>query len=155
MKHFEEPFTIMAHGAFLGTSSMQAAIKKLEQPLSFNFLDALLTRLWTDVTDQPTLDPIRLDNEESPTIEGLLDAVSAARSLAHKQARKMRIGFQTMCLVKQFMHAQGYKTTTGRPEETSLELMTRVVRGRVSKEVKYLGMMVKYVALIRFSKTAT
>lgn len=145
MKHFEQPFTVFVHDTTLGEASVNAAISKLERPESFTFLDTLLSRLWTDVADQPTLDSVQLD-EESPSIENLLEAISAARIQARRQAQKMRIGFQTMYLVRKFMQTQGYKTTvSGPPEANALELLSRVVRGRVNKEVKYLGMVVKYV----------
>lgn len=145
MKHFEQPFTIFVHDTTLGEASTRSAISKLEQPESFTFLDTLLSRLWTDVADQPTLDSIQLD-EESPSIESLLGAVSSARIQARRQAQKMRIAFQTMYLVRRFMQAQGYKTTvSGPPEVNALELLSRVVRGRVNKEVKYMGMVIKYV----------
>ncbi|TCD68793.1 hypothetical protein EIP91_009807 [Steccherinum ochraceum] len=142
MKHFEEPATVLVHDSLLGTDSHEDAVSVLEQPESFVFLDTVLSRLWTDVADQPTPDQIQLD-EESPSIESLLDAVSAARIQSRHLAQKMRIAFQTMYLVRKYMHSQGYKTTNDRPEENALELMTRVIRGRVNKEVKYLGLMVK------------
>ena len=148
MKHFEEPLTVFLYDSSLGLDSVADAVSELEQPDSFGFLDSLLNRLWIDVSDQATLDSIRLD-EEAPTIESLLEAVSAARTQARRQARNMRVGFQTMYLVRNFMHTHGYKTTTGRPEESALELMTRVVRGRASQDVKYLGLMVKYDTLER------
>lgn len=145
LKHFEEPFTVFVYDSLLGKGSEPQACTLLRQPASFNFLDALLGRLWTGVADQPTLDRIQID-QHSPSVESLLKAVSAARTDARGQAKKMRLGFQVWDVIRKLMQGEGYKTTTGRPEDNGLGFMLRAVRGRLGKDVKYLGLMVKYVA---------
>lgn len=79
------------------------------------------------------------------SVEALLNVVEQARVDFQYKARRMRIGYQMFNTVQAFMRAQGYKThvsTTGK-DVTSLEIMGRVVRGRLSRETKYLSMIVK------------
>ena len=145
MKHFEKPLTLFARDSLLGTKTLTQAAKKLERPESFDFLDSVLTRLWSDYSssENPQID-LKI-NWRSPSVSSLLSGVSSAQSFSRQRARNMRLGFSVMRLVARFMRAQGYRVsgTAERNDVYGLDMICNVARGRFGKDLKYLGLMVK------------
>ncbi|CAL1709689.1 unnamed protein product [Somion occarium] len=143
LKHFDEPFSLFVHDTYLGTRSKKDACGKLQRPESFNFLDSLLTRIWHDCENLPggILKP-EID-WRNPSVSDVLDLVFSAHTESKQRAQRMKLGFQVMLLVQDFMRSEGYKSTSSGKDEDRLEFLTGVVRGRVSKDVRYLGMAVK------------
>ncbi len=143
MKHFQDPFTIFARDTLLGTKTLAQSAKKLERPESFDFLDSLLTRVWSDHSSSET--PLLDLDRRSPSVASLLSCVSSAHSSVQHRTRNMRLGFSVMRVVAKFMRAQGYKVSSsvnGR-DEYGLDMMCNVARGRFGRDLKYLGLMVK------------
>lgn len=153
MKHFEEPLTLFVNDNLLGSSSEVDADKVLEDPYSYNFLDSLLTRIWNDaskssITSEPS-ETTRINIDwRSPTVSNILDSISTARSVSRKRVQNLRIGFQTFRLVQSFIRAQGFSVShsAGSGKEEAMGMMKAVARGRVGKDVRYLGLVVKCVA---------
>lgn len=145
MKHFQEPFTVFVKDALLGTKTLGQAAKILQTPESFDFLDSLLTRLWAvhSSPENPFSD-LKVD-WRSPTVSSLLSCVSLAHTIAQERARNLRLGLSVMRLVTRYMQAQGYRVSgiVDGKDGYGLDIMCNIIRGRYSKDLKYLALMVK------------
>lgn len=145
MKHFQDPLTHFARDALLGTQSLSQSAQKLGQPTSFNFLDSLVTRLWSDHSSPERTLPDAMIDSRSLSISSLLSSVSSAHAAAQQRARNLRLGFSVTRIISRFMMDQGYKvsSTSNGNIGFGLDLMLSAARGRLSKDLKYLGMMVR------------
>lgn len=77
----------------------------------------------------------------------LLAAVDLARREYMRRAEQMRLGYQLLRLVQSFMRGYGYKPSISAvdgTEESTLELMCRVMQGNVSRDIQHLGRMIRY-----------
>ncbi|KAL4253363.1 ORC3 family protein [Abortiporus biennis] len=144
LKHFEEPFTFFLRDILLGTSSENDTIEKLEDPESFNFLDTLLTRVWSDASSQENNEVEAQINWKAPSIPDLLQTVSDAKEESSKRTQKFRLGYQVLTVIQKFMKAEGYRTTSNSEgEQPPMDLMVKVAKGKATSDVRYLALMVK------------
>lgn len=139
MKHFEEPFTVFVLDDYLDPETCQPLLR------------SLMTRLWSEANLE---DPAEQDQVseylqvvdwEKPCSEDLLTAVDGARAEFQYASEQLRLGYCVLRLVHEFMRSCGYRpsiSATGK-DEPLLELLSRLVRGRLARDVKHLGLMVK------------
>jgi origin recognition complex subunit 3 len=149
MKHFQEPLTIFVHNTLLGSLRPDTAAKKLLQPESFAFLDSIVTRVHNPGTVPDVDHATRWLEQDVPA---LLNSIDEARQEFKMRARRVRIAFWLMKLIRDFMLRHGYKSAA--PEGSVPELMIAAVSGKLGKESKYLGTMVKCVPRISFRSSA-
>jgi origin recognition complex subunit 3 len=125
------------------------SLDTLSNPLSFPFLDAILTRL------NSTSDHAETEGTDwsQQTLPRTLTLVDEARSELYHRVRKIRIGFTIIKFVQEFMMQQGYKGSNWdqRPEGTPiLDMMIDVLRGKIGSDVKFLGSMVRYLPFLQW-----
>ncbi|KAI0080397.1 hypothetical protein K474DRAFT_1769394 [Panus rudis PR-1116 ss-1] len=146
LKHFDEPLSIFAQGIQEGTAWYTDLLSRLSEPESFNFLDSLLTRIW-QATQEEGSDTDKLGlpeiNWRQPDPAELLKVVSIAHAASRKRAQRMKFGANVLRIVQTFMRSHGYKSSHSGTDESESEMFARIVRGRASKDAKYLGMAVK------------
>lgn len=130
MKHVDEPLTVFLYDETLGTED---AVSKLQQPTSFPFLEHLFTRLLTSHPESTTL-------WQASELSALLETISEARNEFRTSYKNFKVGFSLIMKVRQFMLEAGYKTADG---DGVLEMMSKGLRGRLSRDWKYLGTMIK------------
>ncbi|PCH37494.1 hypothetical protein WOLCODRAFT_134564 [Wolfiporia cocos MD-104 SS10] len=139
MKHFTEPLTALAHPD-LGTPNEDAARVKLQRADSKPFFDALRARL-THACARPS--DSNFEDDDS------FVAVQAAHDAWRERARKVRVGLAVAQIVRE--HGLGRGNRDGEREEdaTALEFVSRVLRGRSARDVKWLGMVFKKLTGLR------
>jgi len=136
MKHFEEPLSVLAPAESLGLP--RDASKMLLTPDAFPFLDALFTRVHkVDSAEHATL-------WRTATVDSLLSSVETARDTFRMRAKLLRVAFQVVLHVRQFMLGQGYKSAQG--ELTVPDMMSMALRGRLANTYNYLCSMVRCVS---------
>lgn len=133
MKHIDEPLTIFLYDENLGTDSPEDAISKLQRSDSFTFLEYVLTRLLTSCPDSVTL-------WKKGEISAVLETISEARKDFSVSYKNFKVGFSLVMKVRTFMLDVGYKTADG---DGVLEMMSKGLRGRLSRDWRYLGTMIK------------
>ena len=113
------------------------------------FFDTLLSELAPNTyeADDESLSPDELAEVwKDASIEGLVKTVDDAREAFYRRATDMRIAYQVFTRVRQTLVEQGIKVTMpGVREETRLEFMSKVARGRTTRDVGHLVMIVKCV----------
>lgn len=124
------------------------SLDTLSNPLSFPFLDAILTRL------NSTSNPAETEGTDwsQQTLRRILALVDEARAEFYHRARRIRIGFTIIKFVQEFMMQQGYKGLNWEqhPEGTPiLDMMVDVLRGKIGSDVKFLGSMVRYLPFLQ------
>lgn len=153
MKHFEQPLTAFAHGMGSESESRQEA-GMVNGPSMCSLREALATRIWAEASPQSRQlsgraapDYLNGSNWENPEVENLLEVVQNALQDIRHQASRMRLAYRLFRCVQCFMRARGYKTLTSATgeEDSGLAFMSRFMRGRVSRDVKHLALMIKYV----------
>jgi origin recognition complex subunit 3 len=134
LKHFDDPLTIFVHDNG-NLSSL------LLQPTSFPFLDHLLTRI--------SAPPASASAPPSPThstawlnqsVPSLLASIDEARTEFRTKMRKTKVALGLMKRVKEFMLKQGWRSAD---ERSQVELMLEALKGRLGRDGRYLGTMVK------------
>ncbi|KAI0342415.1 hypothetical protein BDW22DRAFT_1395357 [Trametopsis cervina] len=151
MKHFEELLTCLVPG-FPSAPELREAATRLRQTSSFTLVDSLLTRLWSESTPDERYSstyevPQYLEGVDwsNPSVETLLSLVESARQDFRYRATHMRLGYQLVKTVQRFMRSHNYKTSTSvtGQEDSELSFMSRAVRGRVSRDIKHLALMIR------------
>lgn len=117
-------------------------------PDSAEFLETLLGHL----LGPDTQDDVQNDNEppqwHETSVEDLVQMVDAAREEAYRKAQNVRLGYQVFVCAKQALRDQGIKTSVPNSrEESTLEFLCRVARGKIMRDISYLVMAVTYVVL--------
>lgn len=140
LKHFCDPLTILCHDTFLGTSADLAA-QILTSPNSFLFLDSLFTRLHRP---GPVPSENHADRWRNQSIPSLIEAVDQVRIAFHTHARNLRVGFRLLIMVQGWMKKQGYKSAES--DLTVIEMMGDAMRGRLGRQGKWIGTMIKCVS---------
>ncbi|KAG6333086.1 hypothetical protein ID866_5999 [Astraeus odoratus] len=127
MKHCEEPLTVFLSDEHLGSSP-----SILCEPASFGFLNSLFSRVCNSRDTNHAAEWL------NASIEGVLTAVRTARDVFKTRAKLLRVAFQVLLLIRQFMVSKGYKL-----DETLPEIMCGAIRGRLQNTMKYTCTMVK------------
>ncbi|KIM92135.1 hypothetical protein PILCRDRAFT_810149 [Piloderma croceum F 1598] len=134
LKHFDDPLTVFVHDDG-NLSSL------LLQPTSFPFLDHLLTRISappasSSVAPSPTHSTAWLNQ----SVPFLLASIDEARTGFRTKMRKTKVALGLMKRVKEFMLRQGWRSAD---ERSQVELMFEALKGRLGRDGRYLGTMVK------------
>jgi len=116
---------------------------RLRDPDAQAFLDALQARLVNSPGSTLAKEnPMDTDSTERLPADTLLEAVADARAAFRRKARGVRVALGVMHIVKDI--------ALGRPADRGgqagaegLEILPAVLHGRLSKDVRYLGMAVK------------
>lgn len=148
MRHFEDPLTMFVRGFDSGAQLREAATR-LSQTASFPTIDRLLVRIWGESGSEGrgNLTPEYLKDVDwnDLSIEALLSILDCAHRGFRRQASRMRMGYQVIRIAQKWMRIQGYRvspSTTGQ-EDSDLTFMSRVMRGRVGRDMKHLAMLIK------------
>ncbi|KAH9829557.1 origin recognition complex subunit 3 N-terminus-domain-containing protein [Rhodofomes roseus] len=118
MKHFTEPLTVLADAS-------SDAHPSLTDESARPFVSALALRLQRSTDSAP---------------DDLLDAVQSARAAFHRKARELRVALAAAEAARRIGQMAGAHSVE---EEDALQFARAVLRGRVEKEVRYLGMVVR------------
>jgi origin recognition complex subunit 3 len=119
----------------------------LSRPESFDFLDALATRLTIPSSD--SIHAMESEDWLSQTPSVLVAQVNQARESFYAHARNLRIGFGIMMRIQAFLEKEGYKglqwSANPHKEGGLCEAMVDVLRGKVGGDIKFLGMLTKSI----------
>ena len=122
----------------------------LSRPESFGFLDSLATRLTVPSSD--SIGAMESEDWRSQTSSTVVAQVNRARENFYAHARNLRIGFGIMRCIQAFLERQGYKglewSADPRKDGGLCEAMVDVLRGKVGRDIKLLGMFTKSVILL-------
>jgi hypothetical protein len=128
--------TTFLYDELLGTKDAASASLKLKEAPSYPLLDYVFTRTLVFQRDSAahwrTADLIRL-----------LEIIAECREEFRSSYRKLKVGFSLIVRVREFMAQLGYKSVES---DSILDMMSKGLRGRLSKDWKYLGIMIKYVS---------
>ena len=140
MKHIDEPLTLFLFDNNLGCPNEKAALRKLVTPESFPFLEYLFTRVLGSQTNQQQS---RWKSDRSD-LSSLLGVITDCRAGFHEQCQQFRIGFGLLLRVRKFVLDLGYKSVESEEDGKSiLDVMSRGLRGRLTRDWKYLGLVIK------------
>ena len=141
MKHTDEPLTLFLLGNNLDCPNEKSALRKLAKPESFPFLEYLFTRVLSSQTSQQQ-SRWKSDRNE---ISSLLGVITDCRTNFREQCQKFRIGFSLLLQVRKFVLDAGCKSVESEEDGKSLlDVMSRGLRGRLTKDWKHLGLVIKY-----------
>jgi hypothetical protein len=141
MKHIDEPLTLFVFNNNLGCPDEKSALRMLAKPGSFPFLEYLFTRV---LSSQTTQQQSRWKSDRSD-ISSLFDVITDCRANFHRRCRKFRIGFSLLLHVRGFVRNTGSKTVESEEDGKSvLDVMNRGLRGRLTRDWKYLGSAIKW-----------
>ena len=130
LKHFtSDPLTALAHT----TPSTQF----LTQPEAATFVGSLRTRL--------EYGPFKTTkNDKSQSVDGIIETVNKAREDFYTGMRDVRVGFGIMWTIQAELKKLGYKGLEwGSGDDVGVDVMIDLLRGRLGRDVKQLGMIVK------------
>jgi len=140
MKHIDEPLTLFLFDNNLGCQNEKTALRKLVTPESFPFLEYLFTRVLGSQTNQQQS---RWKSDRSD-LSALLGVIADCRAGFHEQCRRFRVGFCLLLRVRRFVLDLGYKSVeSGEDGKSILDVMSRGLRGRLTRDWKYLGLVIK------------
>ncbi len=107
---------------------------------SFSFVDTLFGRLCTAKT------PEAWHEQPLPT---LIAVVDEAREVFHARVRKLRLAFELMMVVHQFLALLGYKSVERDAHHNTalLRVAVDLVKGRSTKHIETLSSLVRSVLL--------
>ncbi|CCM05618.1 uncharacterized protein FIBRA_07847 [Fibroporia radiculosa] len=127
IKHFTEPLTAFVHSSDIELNDT-----------THSFYDALQMRLLHSAVDNQDL----LSSDHDPfDADGLLHSVDAARAEFQRKLQRFRAGFCVARTVQQVaLEKQKFNRTRS---QNSLTFASTVLRGRASRDVHYLGLVVK------------
>ena len=142
MKHIDEPTTLFLFDNNLGCPNEKCALQKLVRPESFPFLEYLFARVLSSQTNQQQ----SLWKSDRNDLSSLLGVITDCRAKFHEECLKFRIGFGLVLRVRKFILDLGYKSVESEEDGKSiLDVMSRGLRGRLTRDWKYLGMVIKWV----------
>jgi hypothetical protein len=141
MKHADEPMTLFLFDNNLDCPNEKSALRKLTKPEAFPFLEYMFTRVLSSQINQQQS---RWKSDRSD-LSSLLGVIADCRGNFLEQCRKFRIGFGLLLLVRKFVLDLGYKSVELEEDGKSLlDVMSRGLRGRLTRDCKYLGLVVGY-----------
>lgn len=141
LKHFDDPLTIFTQDSHLGHPSAEQAAQTLLMPSSFPFLDHLLTRLHAPAPNVPP-SPDHASEWMNQNPATVLASIDEARINFRAKMSKTRVALGLMKRVNDFMFNNGWK---GIVERNDVEWLCEALKGRLGRDGKYLGTMVKWV----------
>ncbi|TFK37088.1 origin recognition complex subunit 3 N-terminus-domain-containing protein [Crucibulum laeve] len=137
LKHFtSEPMSLLV----LETPS----VNYFSEADAFSLLDALLTRLLAPSEQSPSSTDASDWQEQS--IPSLVKLMDETRAQFYVHSLKFRLGFRILLIIQGFMTKQGYKGLNWDEGSTGsglCDVMVDALRGNLTRDVKYLGTMVK------------
>lgn len=140
MKHTDEPLTLFLFDNNLGCPNEKSALRKLARPESFPFLEYLFTRVLGSQTNQQQ-SRWRSDRNDLSSIFGV---INDCRANFREQCQKFRIGFGLLLLLRKFVLGLGHKAVESEEDGKSLlDVMSRGLRGRLTRDLKYLGLVIR------------
>jgi origin recognition complex subunit 3 len=139
MKHFDDPLTIFVHET---NHNPAFTVPNLLLPSSFPFLDYLLARVHAPSPSHIPPSPTHSASWLAQTIPSLLASVDDARVAFKTKMRKTKVALGLMKRVKEFMLRQGLRSADDR---NAVDFMIAAMRGRLGRDGRYFGTMVKYV----------
>lgn len=148
LKHFDDPLTILVQSSILPLLSPPSSA-------SYPFLSRLLTRLHSPSPNSPP-SASHASDWRAATPAALLESIDGARAAFRRAARRRRVGVGLMRAVKRWLRGRGWKTTAenagrrggGKEAEEAVDMMCRVLRGRLGREGRWLGSMVKCACFV-------
>ena len=138
MKHVDEPLTTFLYDELIGMDDTDSALRKLEHSSSYPFLEYLFTRI---LASQPN--PNSSTHWQTDDLSMLLDVVLECRDGFRSSYRRFKVGFSLIMKVREFMLKSGYKSVES---GGVLEMIVKGLRGRLGKDWKYPGTMIKCVS---------
>lgn len=142
MKHIDEPLTLFLLDNDLDCSSEKSALRKLAKPQSFPFLEYLFTRVLSSQTSQQQS---RWKSDRND-ISSLLGVMTECRLNFHDQCQKFRVGLCILLRVRKFILDLGYKgVELDENGKSLLDVMSRGLRGTLTRDCRYLGLVIKWV----------
>ena len=122
-------------------------VQVLSRSESFDFLDALVTRLTVPSSD--SIQPMESQDWRSQTPSAVIAQVKGARRNFYAHARNLRTGFGIMMCMQAFLEKQGYKglqwSADPHKEGGLCEAMVDALRGKLGSDIKLLGMFTKLI----------
>lgn len=115
-------------------------MRKLTRPESFPFLEYLFTRVLSSQTNQQQS---RWKSDRND-LSSLLGVITDCRANFREQCQKFRIGFRLLLLVRKFIIDLGHKGVESVEDGKSLlDVMSRGLRGRLTRDWKYLSLAIR------------
>jgi hypothetical protein len=168
IKHYDaEPLSVFAQSSLMGKSfenAFEEALSVDSPPgVGAKLVRHVQARLAERTTYRATSNSPRVHQRAKPldteqdfeALSNILHAVDEARRAFNSRARQLKIAFRIMMCVRQWMITHGYRsadpaasqTSSGRAghAETVLQLLLRIVKGEVGRDIRWLGMMIKCV----------
>lgn len=139
MKHIGEPLTLFLFDNNLDCANEESALRKLAKPESFPFLEYLFTRV---LSSQANQQHSRWKDDRND-LSSLLGVITDCRMKFHEQCQKFRIGFGLLLHVRRFVLDLGYKSVESEDGKSLLDVMSRGLRGRLTRDWKHLGLAIK------------
>lgn len=144
MKHVDEPLAHFLFDNNLNCPGEKSAVRKLSKPESFPFLEYLFTRVLSSHTNQQQS---RWKSDRSD-LTSLLGVITDCRVKFHEQCQRFRVGLNMLLRVWKFVLDLGYKSVESEEDGKSvLDVMSRGLKGRLVRDWKYLGSVIKLVGL--------
>ncbi|KAF7965177.1 hypothetical protein HWV62_45264 [Athelia sp. TMB] len=150
LKHFEDPLTVLV-------SSSQALAETTSSPESEPFFSHLLARLHAPPSSPNTLPPASHASDwQNATPTSLLIGMDEARMQFKKAALRRKVALGLFITVRDSLVGQGLKSAggeRGRKEssraaaEDALELMCRLLKGRLGRDAKWMVQLVRKLRL--------
>ncbi|EIN14575.1 hypothetical protein PUNSTDRAFT_49319 [Punctularia strigosozonata HHB-11173 SS5] len=170
MKHFEvEPLSFFALGMFEGKPLRQCIEDMLSTGVHSHTLEEMLRTLRERLSASTSREVI--SNSESrrraevvamkgvEDLASLLDAVDEARRTFHTRARSFKMAFQLLLRVREWMLAHGYRSADPAASQAQansdehgapvLKLLLRITKGEASRDIRWLGMMIKKLSAVQ------
>ncbi|KAF8964769.1 origin recognition complex subunit 3 N-terminus-domain-containing protein [Flammula alnicola] len=134
LRHFSsDPLTVLVHD----TPSADV----LSQPSSSKFRDSVIGRMTLDGDEDVVMD----GQGSGPRL--LVDVIDKAREEFCTRAQNMRLGFHVMIHIQTFLEERGYKGLDWSPDLDKrgglCDAMLDLLRGRLAKDIKHLGMLTR------------
>ena len=152
LKHFEEPLSIFVHDSDLDGAAGQNEHPLNDQdnlPIIESLLSELATTAFETDDDEETSPDAQAQLWQDATVESLAQMVDDARESFFARATNMRVAYQVFTRARVALQEQGIRVTMpAAREETTLEFMSRVMKGRAMRDVNHLVMTVKCVICV-------
>lgn len=149
MKHVDEPLTLFLFDNNLDRTNEKSALRKLAKSESFPFLEYLFARVLSSQTNQQ-LSQWKSDRND---LSSLLSVITDCRVKFREQCQKFRVGFGLLLRVRKFVLDLGYKSVESDEDGKSvLDVMSRGLRGRLTRDWKYLGLVIRWTRRPRVRK---
>jgi hypothetical protein len=91
-----------------------------------------------------------LEGVKNDQVAGIIEAIDKAREDFHVRTRDVRVGFGVMCVVQAELRRRGYKGLEWGDGDVDVDVMLGLLRGRLGRDVRQLGTIVKWVFVLVF-----